>query len=165
MKVQVRVNERGALRNGRFAFTNKLTLVSELLENARRDYDRMAKIPGVMAQKTMDTQQAQIGQLEAQIKADDAAIAATRTTLAYTRVTAPISGRTGLGPNTIFRTSIVIIDSPSVTSKVRVWRSGLSNTGLTSRRSVRIPRGSIKRGTIATATQKLTPRASSRKPE
>ena len=27
MKVQVRVNERGALRNGRFAFTNKLTLV------------------------------------------------------------------------------------------------------------------------------------------
>ncbi len=43
MKVQVRVNERGALRNGRFAFTNKLTpftnkltLVSELLQNARR---------------------------------------------------------------------------------------------------------------------------------
>ena len=36
MKVQVRVNERGALRNGRFAFTNKLTLVSEPLQNARR---------------------------------------------------------------------------------------------------------------------------------
>ena len=36
MKVQVRINERGALRNGRFAFTNKLTLVSELLQNARR---------------------------------------------------------------------------------------------------------------------------------
>lgn len=36
MKVQVKVNERGALRNGRFAFTNKLTLVSELLQNARR---------------------------------------------------------------------------------------------------------------------------------
>ena len=36
MKLQVRVNERGALRNGRFAFTNKLTLVSELLQNARR---------------------------------------------------------------------------------------------------------------------------------
>jgi hypothetical protein len=36
MRVQVRVNERGALRNGRFAFTNKLTLVSELLQNARR---------------------------------------------------------------------------------------------------------------------------------
>ena len=36
MKVHVRVNERGALHNGRFAFTNKLTLVSELLQNARR---------------------------------------------------------------------------------------------------------------------------------
>jgi hypothetical protein len=36
MKLQVKVNERGALRNGRFAFTNKLTLVSELLQNARR---------------------------------------------------------------------------------------------------------------------------------
>lgn len=36
MKVQVRVNERGALLNGRFAFTNKFTLVSELLQNGRR---------------------------------------------------------------------------------------------------------------------------------
>jgi Histidine kinase-, DNA gyrase B-, and HSP90-like ATPase len=36
MKVQVRVNERGALRNGRFAFTDQLTLISELLQNARR---------------------------------------------------------------------------------------------------------------------------------
>ena len=36
MRVQVRVNERGALRNGRFAFTNRLTLVSELLQNSRR---------------------------------------------------------------------------------------------------------------------------------
>jgi multidrug efflux system membrane fusion protein len=66
------------------------------LANARRDYDRMVKIPGVMAQKTMDTQQAQVAQLEAQLKADDAAIASARTVLAYTRITAPISGRTGL---------------------------------------------------------------------
>ncbi len=64
--------------------------------NARRDYDRMVKIPGVVAQKTMDTQQAQSEQLAAQLKADDAAIASARTTLAYTRITAPISGRTGL---------------------------------------------------------------------
>lgn len=35
-KVQVRVNERGALNNGRFSFTHKYTLVSELLQNARR---------------------------------------------------------------------------------------------------------------------------------
>ncbi|MBK7531636.1 hypothetical protein [Piscinibacter sp.] len=53
MRVQVRVNERGALRNGRFAFTNKLTLVSELLQNARRagatqvvvEHDPSAKRP------------------------------------------------------------------------------------------------------------------------
>lgn len=64
--------------------------------NARRDYDRMVKIPGVVAQKTMDTQQAQSDQFAAQLKADDAAIASARTTLAYTRITAPISGRTGL---------------------------------------------------------------------
>lgn len=36
MKVQVKVNERGALRNGRYAFTDKFTLISELIQNARR---------------------------------------------------------------------------------------------------------------------------------
>jgi hypothetical protein len=36
MQIQVRINEEGALRNQRFAFTNRLTLVSELLQNARR---------------------------------------------------------------------------------------------------------------------------------
>src|SRR5262249_16761304 len=36
MNVQVRVSERGALKNGRFAFTDKFTLVTELLQNARR---------------------------------------------------------------------------------------------------------------------------------
>ncbi len=66
------------------------------LANARRDYDRMAKIPAVMAQKTMDTQQAQVEQLEAQIRADDAAVASARTVLGYTRITSPINGRTGL---------------------------------------------------------------------
>ncbi|MGD9804272.1 MAG: efflux RND transporter periplasmic adaptor subunit [Hyphomicrobiaceae bacterium] len=66
------------------------------LTNARRDYERMAKIPGVMAQKTMDTQAAQVDQLEAQLKADDAAIASARTVLGYTRITSPINGRTGL---------------------------------------------------------------------
>ncbi len=65
------------------------------LANARRDYDRMARIPNVMAQKTMDTQQAQVDQLEAQLKADDATVASARTILGYTRITSPISGRTG----------------------------------------------------------------------
>jgi hypothetical protein len=36
MQVQVRVNEDGALRNQRFAFTDRYTLVTELLQNARR---------------------------------------------------------------------------------------------------------------------------------
>ena len=34
--VRVRVDAAGALRNGRFAFTNRYTLVTELLQNARR---------------------------------------------------------------------------------------------------------------------------------
>jgi hypothetical protein len=36
MQVQVRINEEGALRNQRFAFTDKFTLISELMQNARR---------------------------------------------------------------------------------------------------------------------------------
>ena len=36
MKIQIRFNEEGALRNQRYAFTNRFTLVTELLQNARR---------------------------------------------------------------------------------------------------------------------------------
>ena len=36
MQIQVRINEEGALRNQRYAFSDKFTLVSELLQNARR---------------------------------------------------------------------------------------------------------------------------------
>lgn len=36
MQVQVRINEEGALRNQRYAFTDRFTLISELLQNARR---------------------------------------------------------------------------------------------------------------------------------
>lgn len=36
MQVKVTVNERGALRNWRFAFTDRFTLVTELLQNSRR---------------------------------------------------------------------------------------------------------------------------------
>ncbi|THF64963.1 sensor histidine kinase [Pseudothauera nasutitermitis] len=52
MQIQVRINEEGALRNQRYAFTDRFTLVSELLQNARRagamqieiGYDADAKI-------------------------------------------------------------------------------------------------------------------------
>ena len=36
MQVQVRINEEGALRNQRYAFTDRFTLISELMQNARR---------------------------------------------------------------------------------------------------------------------------------
>lgn len=36
MEIQVRINSEGALRNQRYAFTDRFTLVSELLQNARR---------------------------------------------------------------------------------------------------------------------------------
>jgi len=52
MQIQVRINEEGALRNQRYAFTDRFTLISELLQNARRagathievDYDAGAQI-------------------------------------------------------------------------------------------------------------------------
>ena len=36
MQIQVQINEEGALRNQRYAFTDRFTLVTELLQNARR---------------------------------------------------------------------------------------------------------------------------------
>ncbi len=74
----------------------KRALTETQLANAKRDADRYAKIPGVVAQKTVDTQAALVAQLEAQVKSDSAAIASAQAILDYTRVLAPISGRTGL---------------------------------------------------------------------
>lgn len=36
MQIQVRINEEGTVRNQRYAFTDRFTLISELLQNARR---------------------------------------------------------------------------------------------------------------------------------
>ena len=74
----------------------KATLTEKQLENARLDLTRYQKIPGVVADKTVDTQRAQVGQLEAQLKADTAALANAETVLGYTRITSPISGRVGM---------------------------------------------------------------------
>lgn len=74
----------------------KRTLTERQLENARLDLTRYQKIPGVVADKTVDTQRAQVAQLEAQLKADTAALANAETVLGYTRITSPISGRVGM---------------------------------------------------------------------
>jgi len=67
------------------------------LANAQRDLERYSKLPAnVVAQKTVDTQQALVSQLIVQLKADDAAIANARAYLDYTTVVAPIDGRTGI---------------------------------------------------------------------
>jgi multidrug efflux system membrane fusion protein len=68
------------------------------LENARRDMERYQLLaPEELASKqTVDTQQALIRQLGAQLKGDDAAIANARTQLDYTSIRSPIDGRTGI---------------------------------------------------------------------
>ncbi len=74
----------------------KLKLTQALLSNAELDLDRYTKTgPGVVAQKTVDTQRSQVTQLQAQLKSDAAAIASAEAVLAYTRITSPIDGRTG----------------------------------------------------------------------
>lgn len=74
----------------------RLTLTERQLENAKLDLARYVKIPGVVAEKTVDTQRAQVAQLEAQIKSDSAALANAETVLGYTRISSPIAGRVGM---------------------------------------------------------------------
>ncbi len=67
------------------------------LDNAMRDLARFMRLTtSAVSEKTVDTQRAQVAQLEAQVKADDAAIASARALLDYTVVTAPMNGRTGI---------------------------------------------------------------------
>jgi multidrug efflux system membrane fusion protein len=68
------------------------------LTNARRDMERYALLaPEDLASKqTVDTQQALIAQLSAQVKGDEAAIDNARTQLDYTSIKSPINGRTGI---------------------------------------------------------------------
>jgi membrane fusion protein, multidrug efflux system len=68
------------------------------LANAHRDMERYAQLaPEDLASKqTVDTQQALISQLTAQLKGDEAAIDSARTQLDYTTITSPIDGRTGI---------------------------------------------------------------------
>jgi membrane fusion protein, multidrug efflux system len=66
--------------------------------NARANlvrYGSLAK-SGYASTQLVDTQQAQLAQLEAQVKGDEGVIEQVRTNLSYTRLTAPLDGVTGI---------------------------------------------------------------------
>ena len=68
------------------------------LADAHKDLARYVYLePKKLAsQQQVDTQRAQVGELEAQTEADRAAIESAATQLSYTRITSPIDGRTGI---------------------------------------------------------------------
>jgi multidrug efflux system membrane fusion protein len=68
------------------------------LANAKVDLQRYIKLAKTNAvnKQQLDTQQALVAQLEAQVRGDQATIDNARTILSYTDITAPISGRTGI---------------------------------------------------------------------
>ncbi len=68
------------------------------LANARHDLERYQSLvtQGLVSAQVLDTQHAQVAQLEAQLQEDQAGIDSARTQLDYTTITAPIDGRTGI---------------------------------------------------------------------
>jgi membrane fusion protein, multidrug efflux system len=68
------------------------------LESAKHDLDRyqMLAPKNLISQQVLDTQVAQVAQLQAQLKVDAAAIDNARTQLQYATITAPFAGRTGI---------------------------------------------------------------------
>ena len=68
------------------------------LANAHADLDRYTTLftKGWATQQLVQTQKAQVAQLESAVKADEALIEAARLQLEYTRLTSPISGVTGV---------------------------------------------------------------------
>jgi multidrug efflux system membrane fusion protein len=69
-----------------------------LLESAKRDLERYQVLApqNLTSKQVLDTQQALVAQLQAQLQVDRAAIDNARTQLAYASITAPFSGRTGI---------------------------------------------------------------------
>jgi len=68
------------------------------LANAQANLGRYTPLlaKGFATQQLVDTQKAQVAQLEAMIKSDEAVIESAQVNLAYTRLTAPIDGVTGI---------------------------------------------------------------------
>jgi multidrug efflux system membrane fusion protein len=65
------------------------------LANAKRDLDRYKSLKDFAARQQVDTQQALVDQLTAQVAGDQAAVDNAQTQLSYTTITAPLSGRAG----------------------------------------------------------------------
>jgi multidrug efflux system membrane fusion protein len=68
------------------------------LESAKRDLARYQVLApqNLTSKQVLDSQQALVAQLQAQLQVDQAAIDNARTQLAYASITAPFSGRTGI---------------------------------------------------------------------
>jgi membrane fusion protein, multidrug efflux system len=68
------------------------------LVNAQSNLDRYTKLgaSGWATPQLIETQKAQVGQLQAMVKSDEALIEGARVNLSYTRLTAPIDGVTGI---------------------------------------------------------------------
>jgi membrane fusion protein, multidrug efflux system len=68
------------------------------LQNAQANLSRYTPLQakGYASSQLVDTQKAQVAQLEAMVKSDEAAIESARVNLGYTRLTAPIDGVTGI---------------------------------------------------------------------
>jgi len=71
---------------------------SAQLDSAKRDLARYQVLApkNLTSKQVLDTQQALVDQLQAQLQVDQAAIDNARTQLAYASITAPFSGRTGI---------------------------------------------------------------------
>jgi multidrug efflux system membrane fusion protein len=66
------------------------------LANGRIELERNVSASNAVARQVIDTQQALVDQLAAQVKADQAAINSANIQLAYTTITSPLDGRTGV---------------------------------------------------------------------
>ena len=68
------------------------------LANARNDLQRFSQLAAQQfsSRQNLDTQKAQVAQLEASVEADRAALESARVQLGYTTITSPIDGRTGI---------------------------------------------------------------------
>jgi multidrug efflux system membrane fusion protein len=66
--------------------------------NAQTNLDRYSTLAGKgwATQQLVDTQKAQLGQLQAMVKSDEAVIEAAKTNLSYTKLTSPIEAVTGI---------------------------------------------------------------------